>query len=81
MTYETALDTSFITRHRLAATLTFDTPDAMSFIYLEYLSYYAWQAIAAGYLSLSFSIYLSFPPLLRYYFSRFVLRLIDLTSI
>ncbi|KAL3453714.1 hypothetical protein BJX65DRAFT_74643 [Aspergillus insuetus] len=48
----------------------------MSFIYHEYLSYYAWQAIAAGYLSLS--LLFSPSPLL---FLSILLRLIDLTSI
>jgi hypothetical protein len=46
------------------------------FLYLKY-HYYAWKAIAEGYLSLP----LSFLFLFCYYLSPFVLRLIDLTSI
>jgi hypothetical protein len=75
MTYETALDISSITRHRLAATLSYDTRN-VSFP-LPQISLLCMESHRRR-LSLSPSLFFF---ILCYYLSPFVLRLIDLTSI
>jgi hypothetical protein len=76
MTYETALDISFITRHRLAATL---TPDTHNVFHLPRISLVLCMASHRSRVSLSLSLFSLLS--LFFYISRFVLRLIDLTSI